>query len=632
VLKPLGGEQRWLSKMPKKKKVVAKKAAAASSSEGEEENASAVPVPAPKAKDDWLGEAASGEEDGLGSEFDDEIDGDEEGAEEEGGDDNEDEAASGEEGEEESDAELTGEENDGPDDAIGEGESETKLVSHQPGDLAAIKQAIADDVMLLSNWRRSKELGHGRQRDEVFNDLARNCGFFYGYNEDLARYFLQMFSAEEAIKFFDANEKQRPLTIRTNSLKTRRTALIQALSARRASVDPIGDWTKVGLKVYDSQVPIGATPEYLGGQYMIQSASSFVPVMALAPQQNELILDMAAAPGGKTTYIGQLMRNTGTLFANDNRADRCKALTANVHRMGLTNTIVVNMDGKALGKVLPKLDRVLLDAPCSGSGIAARDPSIKVKRGQSDFEEHSKLQKELLTVAVDLIDASSKTGGYVVYSTCSVAIEENENVIDYILKTRSVELVSFESSVNFGVEGFTKFRERRFHPSMNLTRRYYPHVHNMDGFFVAKLKKTSNAIPERNKKDRRKGTDHLQTWGEEQWTEEHMNSVFEPEGGKSSDGGKKKKRNKGKRGGAPTICGQARPTEAREKKKVKRQNGAPEQKAPVLKKKKKQKTIRWKGKDAVEDAPKAVDSAKKTNKKKRPSAGGDEKGPKKVKS
>jgi len=322
------------------------------------------------------------------------------------------------------------------------------------------------------------------------------------------------------------------VTIRTNSLKARRPSLIQSLTARKVSVDPVGDWTKVGLKVYDSQVPIGATPEYLSGQYMIQSASSFIPVMALAPQTEEVVLDMAAAPGGKTTYIGQLMRNTGTVFANDLRKDRCKALVANIHRMGLNNVVVTNVDGRKLGNMLPKLDRVLLDAPCTGSGIIARDPSVKVKRGVKEFEEHSALQKELLTVAVDLVDAGSKTGGYVVYSTCSVSVEENEAVIDHILKIRNVELVSFSSAVNFGVEGFSKYRERRFHPSMSHCRRFYPHVHNMDGFFVAKLKKTSNTIPERVKKNRMKGSDHIKVWGEEHWTSDMMETVMEfPEPG-----------------------------------------------------------------------------------------------------
>jgi len=416
------------------------------------------------------------------------------------------------------------------DDNADEPALESRLLLHansDAGDLAALKQKIQDDATLLSNWRKSKQLGHGRQRDEVFKTLVQNCSLYFSYSEELAEYFLQMFSAEQAIKFFEANDQHRPLTIRTNSLKTRRSTLIQSLSARRANVDPVGTWTKVGLKVYDSQVPIGATPEYLGGHYMIQSASSFVPVMALAPQQNETVLDMAAAPGGKTTYIGQLMHNSGTLYSNDLKKERCKSLVANVHRMGLTNVIVTNLDGKKLGGMLPRMDRVLLDAPCSGSGIIARDPSIKVKRGAKDFEEVSRLQKELLAVAIDIVDAGSKTGGYIVYSTCSLSIEENEAVVEHALQTRAVELVSFTSSVNFGVEGFTKYRERRFSPSMNLCRRYYPHVHNMDGFFVAKFKKTSNEIPTRIKKSRWHGTEHIKTWGEEHWTPAMMETVMD---------------------------------------------------------------------------------------------------------
>lgn len=181
---------------------------------------------------------------------------------------------------------------------------------------------------------------------------------------------------------------------------------------------------------------------------------------------------------------------------------------------------------KKLSKMMPKLDRVLLDAPCTGSGIIARDPSVKVKRGQKDFEDHSRLQKELLQAAIDMVDAGSKTGGYIVYSTCSVSVEENESVVDHVLKTRNVELVSFSSAVGFGVEGLTKYRERRFHSSLNLTRRYYPHVHNMDGFFVAKLKKTSNTVPERAKKDRTK-SDNIKVWGEEKWTPAMMESVMD---------------------------------------------------------------------------------------------------------
>ena len=104
------------------------------------------------------------------------------------------------------------------------------------------------------------------------------------------------------------------------------------------------------------------------GHYILQGASSLLPVMALAPQENERILDMASAPGGKTTHIAALMRNTGTLFANDANKDRCKAVVGNLHRLGVTNTVVCSHDGRQIKKVMSGFDRVLLDAPCSGTG------------------------------------------------------------------------------------------------------------------------------------------------------------------------------------------------------------------------------------------------------------------------
>ena len=120
-----------------------------------------------------------------------------------------------------------------------------------------------------------------------------------------------------------------------------------------------------------------------------------LPVMALAPQENERVLDMASAPGGKTTHVAALMRNTGLLYANDANRDRCKAVVGNLHRLGVTNTVVCTYDGRKLDKIMKGFDRVLLDAPCSGTGVIAKDPSVKTKKNvtvcylvfQSTFQE-----------------------------------------------------------------------------------------------------------------------------------------------------------------------------------------------------------------------------------------------------
>jgi ribosomal RNA methyltransferase Nop2 len=174
------------------------------------------------------------------------------------------------------------------------------------------------------------------------------------------------------------------------------------------------------------------------------------PVLALAPQPKERVLDMSAAPGGKTSYISQLMRNTGVVFANDLKADRQKATVANMHRLGVKNVVTCTHDGRKLAKIFQhyKFDRVLLDAPCSGLGVISRDPSVKVQRTLADIQKTAHLQKELLLAAIDVLNHKSKTGGIMVYSTCSVSVAENEEVVNYALQKRDIKIIDTE--LDFG--------------------------------------------------------------------------------------------------------------------------------------------------------------------------------------
>ena len=188
-------------------------------------------------------------------------------------------------------------------------------------------------------------------------------------------------------------------------------------------------------------VPIGATPEYLAGHYMVQSASSFLPVMALQPQPGQRVLDMAASPGGKSSHVAALMANTGTLVANDSSKDRLRALQANLSRLGVRNAIVLNADGRDFPKLMGGFDRVLLDAPCSGLGVISKDPSVKAEKSYADVQRCQQLQKELLLAAIDSCNADqpgNEESGIIVYSTCSVSIEENESVVEHALQTRNV--------------------------------------------------------------------------------------------------------------------------------------------------------------------------------------------------
>lgn len=214
--------------------------------------------------------------------------------------------------------------------------------------------------------------------------------------------------------------------------------------------------------------------------------------MALAPQENEKIFDMCAAPGGKSSHIAAIMKNTGVLFSNDLNRDRIHAIIGNFHRMGIVNSVVTSINGIEFKKTMSGFDRVLLDAPCTGTGVVSKDQSVKTSKTKVDIQRCYNLQRKLILSAIDCLSSKSKTGGYLVYSTCSILPEENEWVIDYALKKRHVRLVP--TGLDFGVEGFTSFGSHRYHPSMKLTRRYYPHTHNMDGFFVAKLQKISDKV------------------------------------------------------------------------------------------------------------------------------------------
>lgn len=246
-----------------------------------------------------------------------------------------------------------------------------------PPDIQLIKERMGDVIYVLSDFKNRRD--QDRPRSEYIRILKNDFCSYYNYNEFLMGKFMDLFQVGELKEFLEASETPRPVTIRTNRLKRKRRDLAQALINRGVNLDSV-KWSEVGLIVYDSQVPIGATPEYLAGHYMLQGAASLLPVMALAPQVNEKILDMCAAPGGKTTHIAAIMKNTGTIFANDIHKDRAKAIVANLHRLGVINTIVCSHDAKNFPTIMTGFDRILLDAPCSGTGVIAKDPSVKTNK------------------------------------------------------------------------------------------------------------------------------------------------------------------------------------------------------------------------------------------------------------
>ncbi|CAL6030582.1 Nucleolar_protein NOP2 [Hexamita inflata] len=346
-----------------------------------------------------------------------------------------------------------------------------------------MKQRIARVQYVLSNFnaQRNKNISRVSYIEILKHDVCE----LYGYAPETAEILLGLFGPEEFVQFVQSCEQPRPVTIRVNTLRLKRKELAALLVPKGVELEPIS-WCHEALTVFKSQVPIGATPEYLRGYYMPQDAASLLPVLALKPKENEKILDMAAAPGGKSTHICQLMKNSGVLICNDASEKRILGLQSNLSRMGCTNAIVVNYDGQDIP--FNNFDRILLDAPCTGLGVISKDQRVKTSRDNNDLRRMQEIQRRLLWKALDILNADPKAPRLVCYSTCSVSVAENEAVVDYVIRERG-DCQIVDMGLDIGKPGFKNFKGTQFVHGIDKARRFYPHIHNVQGFFVCLIQK-----------------------------------------------------------------------------------------------------------------------------------------------
>jgi len=276
-------------------------------------------------------------------------------------------------------------------------------------------------------------------------------------------------------------------SIRLNNLKKDPEYLLKRLK-KNFTLKKI-PWTKYGYWIsHNERRDIGNTIEHSLGYIYIQEAASMLPVNVLGNdlKKNGIVLDMCAAPGSKTTQLAQHMDNQGLIVANEMLGKRIAALGINIQQNGSHNTIITQHDAtKLLRRWNFKFDNILLDAPCSGTGTTRKSPSTFRTWNPSLGIAMAKIQRKMIATAFELL----KDGGVMTYSTCSIEPEENESVVDWLLrKYDNAKIMDINLDIN-KAKPILKYNDNTFHPDIKKTLRIYPHHNNTDGFFIAKIKK-----------------------------------------------------------------------------------------------------------------------------------------------
>ncbi|MEA3424115.1 MAG: 16S rRNA (cytosine(967)-C(5))-methyltransferase RsmB [Bacillota bacterium] len=310
--------------------------------------------------------------------------------------------------------------------------------------------------------------------DKKDQDDITRLSVIYSHPKWMVERWINDLGIEETEALLKSNNAVPYLSIRTNTLKITRDDLLKKLIYLGIDAKPSTNLSEAIIIESLNQVDLFNTKLFKKGNFIVQDLSSILAVYALSPEKGEKILDMCAAPGGKSTHIAQLIEDEGTVVSRDVSYEKLYKIKENTERLELKSVKLELKDASILDEEsLNAYDKVLLDAPCSGLGIIRRKPDIKWHRQMEDIDNLSKIQLVMLNNAAKYV----KIGGVLVYSTCTIDKKENDEVIKFFLDTHPEFIV--DTLENIPIE----FIDGNY-------LRILPNRHNMDGFFACRLKKT----------------------------------------------------------------------------------------------------------------------------------------------
>ncbi len=349
-------------------------------------------------------------------------------------------------------------------------------------DKVPVSAAVNESVKLIKKYEnRSRGFVNAILRKVADNkdnisfpeETLENLMVRFSFPKPLCEKIISEFGLEEGSRFIEALGQEPKTFIRVNRLKTTRDELIAKLTQKEINIAPFDDLEDAAII---SGADIGSLDEFKKGYFTVQDIAAQLACRVLAPKKNDKVIDMCAAPGGKTTYLAELMENTGSILAFDIHPHKISLIEDGAERLGIDIINACAADMSVFKKTMTETaDKILVDVPCSGVGIIRRKPDIKW-----NMEENgtlSKIQHDLLKNAISYL----KPGGELVYSTCTVFKEENENIISSVLSEHnSIEAVDITDLLP---EAFIKQSAKDGYITL------LPHIDGTDGFFICKLRK-----------------------------------------------------------------------------------------------------------------------------------------------
>lgn len=288
------------------------------------------------------------------------------------------------------------------------------------------------------------------------------------------KYCFKLFGRNEALELLESAKTFPPVYVRFNMLKASEERITKTLRADGVQAEPVQGLNHT-YRIIKTKQPLARTKSFKEGLFYVQDKASCLAVEVMDPKPGMTVFDVCAAPGAKTTHLAMLMRNTGTIYSLDYSRRRMSAWEQSVARMGVENASPIVADACRTLPLNESADLVVLDPPCTSTGVFARTPSAKWRLTPRSIRKMAEIQWQMLQNCA----AKVNDNGWLVYSTCSITVEENEMQIERFLRLypefRLCETKPWIGQV--GLRGLTK------------CQRLYPHMHECNGFFIAKLQK-----------------------------------------------------------------------------------------------------------------------------------------------